>query len=343
MKENILLSVVIPLYKAEPYIEKCLQSVLTQSYSNLEIIVVNDGSPDNSTDIVRTYQKKDARIKLFDKKNEGAAIARNVGIAACSGEYIHFLDSDDYVEPSAYEKMIAKALEDNADIVRGSAIKRYFGFENDRQDELLPAKWNEPFCKIQFFWSCIFRRSLITDNNITIPSYKIFEDICFNYEVQTHADTISYIDDIVYAWCQYNSPFNGHKYDDWKTQLDKAKSIRYLLEVMLKSDKAELDSAVIGAVDHFIHFNYSSHLRMPVDVLKEYTVELNAIVMLSERSEYRVPGLYNTMLKRIRDNAYRQCRIIKNDFRLIRWVYMGLYYLKEKNIFPVIGKNIKLL
>lgn len=226
--------------------------------------------------------------------------------------------------------MIAKALKDNADIVRGSAIKRYFGFENDRQDELLPAKWNEPFCKIQSFWSGIFRRSLIIDNNITIPSYKIFEDICFNYEVQTHTDTISYIDDIVYIWCQYKSPVNGHKYDEWKTQLDKEKSIRYLLEVMLRSDKAELDSAVIGAVDHFIHFNYFSYIRMRVRVLREYLVELNDIVKLSEQSEYRVPSLYSSILKRIRDNVDRQCKVIKNIFRLNRWVYMGLYYLKEK-------------
>lgn len=342
MKDNILLSVVIPLYKAEPYIERCLQSVLQQSYRNLEIVVVNDGSPDRSAEIVRTYQKEDARIKLIDKKNEGAAIARNTGISACTGEYIHFLDSDDYVEPFAYEKMIAKALKDNADIVRGSAIKRYFGYENDKPDELLPAKWKEPFCKIQFFWSCLYRRSLITDNNITIPTYKIFEDICFNYEIQTYADTISYIDDVVYVWCQYKVPFNGHKYDDWKTQLDKAKSIRYLLEIMLKSDKNELDSSVIGAVDHFIHFNYSSHLRMPTNILREYVLELNNIVMLSEKSEYRIPGIYNSMLKRIRDNADRQFKVIKNDFILIRWIYMGLYYLKERNIFPVIGKNIKL-
>lgn len=338
--ERILLSVVIPLYKAEPYIERCLNSVLTQSYHNLEVVVVNDGSPDRSAEIVREYQKKDARIKLIDKKNEGAAIARNVGIAACTGEYIHFLDSDDYIEPLAYEKIIAKALEDNADIVRGSAIKRYFGFENGKQDETIPSKFKEPFCKIQFFWSCVFRKSLITENNITIPSYKIFEDICFNYELQTHADSISYIDDVVYVWCQYKVPFNRHKYDDWKTQLDKAKSIRYLLEVMLKSDKADLDSAVIGAIDHFIYFNYTSHLRMPISVLREYKVELDEIVILSEQSEYRVPGLYSSMLKRIRDNIDSQCRIIRNDFPLYRWMYMGIYYLRERHIFHLIGKKL---
>lgn len=98
-----LVSVIIPMYNAEKSIEKCVGSIIQQTYTNLEIIIVNDGSVDNSPYIVENFQKNDHRVKLINKKNEGASAARNTGLEYCTGDYIYFIDSDDYVDKEIIE------------------------------------------------------------------------------------------------------------------------------------------------------------------------------------------------------------------------------------------------
>ena len=110
MLKAALLSVIIPVYNVEPYLEQCLDSVVNQTYKNLEIICINDGSTDNSLKILEKYQKKDKRIKLINQKNQGASVARNAGLDIANGEYIAFVDSDDYLELNAYEEAMKVAL-----------------------------------------------------------------------------------------------------------------------------------------------------------------------------------------------------------------------------------------
>lgn len=99
------ISIIIPVYKVEAYLPKCLDSVLQQTYKNLEIILIDDGSPDESGKICDEYSKKDERIKVIHKENAGVAQARNDGIEAATGAYISFIDSDDWISPRAYEWM----------------------------------------------------------------------------------------------------------------------------------------------------------------------------------------------------------------------------------------------
>lgn len=111
-----LLSIIIPVYNVEPYINKCLESVINQTYPYLDIIVVDDGSTDGSGQICDAYQKVDNRIKVFHKKNEGLSSARNLGLRYAKGEYLGFVDGDDYIAVDMYESLI-KCLEDDVDIV----------------------------------------------------------------------------------------------------------------------------------------------------------------------------------------------------------------------------------
>lgn len=115
MKKNIKISVVIPVYNVEKYIRKCLESILNQTYSNLEIIVINDGTEDNSIKIVQEYSY-DKRIKIVNRKNLGVSNARNVGLKISTGEYIHFCDPDDWIESYTYE-LLVKEIENDEEIL----------------------------------------------------------------------------------------------------------------------------------------------------------------------------------------------------------------------------------
>lgn len=111
------LSVIIPVYNAEPYLRKCLDSVLTQGFQNMEVILVNDGSKDNSEDIIKEYQKKYSNIVYLKQENHGQASARNNGLAHAKGDLISFIDSDDYILPDMFSTMIKKLENDHSDLV----------------------------------------------------------------------------------------------------------------------------------------------------------------------------------------------------------------------------------
>lgn len=108
------ISVIVPVYNAEKYLDRCVESIVAQTYKNLEIILVDDGSTDNSPAICDAWAKKDSRIRVIHKKNGGVSSARNAGLDACTGDYIGFADADDWMEPDMYEVLIGNAK----DIVR---------------------------------------------------------------------------------------------------------------------------------------------------------------------------------------------------------------------------------
>lgn len=125
MKTGELLSVVIAVYNVAPYLQRCLDSVCNQSYGNLEIICVNDGSTDNSLSILQKNANKDSRIKIISKENGGLVSARKVGLLNVSGRFIAYVDSDDWIEQGMYEDLMALAVRENADIVTSGDIRDY--------------------------------------------------------------------------------------------------------------------------------------------------------------------------------------------------------------------------
>lgn len=111
-----LISVIIPVYGVEKYISQCLESVINQTYKNLEIIVINDGTKDRSAEIAKKYAAKDSRIKVYDFKNGGVSLARNRGVNLANGEYIAYLDSDDWVDNKFYEVLLKAAMENDDNV-----------------------------------------------------------------------------------------------------------------------------------------------------------------------------------------------------------------------------------
>ena len=119
------ISVIVPVYKVEPYLSRCLDSIINQTYRNLEIILVDDGSPDRCGEICDEYARQDSRIRVIHKANGGLSDARNHGIDVAIGDYIAFVDSDDYIATDMYEKMLARLELDNSDMV----VCNYYRFD----------------------------------------------------------------------------------------------------------------------------------------------------------------------------------------------------------------------
>ena len=119
------ISIIVPIYNTEKYLERCLQSILNQSYRNIEIILVNDGSDDNSLAICNKYKDKDKRIIVIDKKHTGVADTRNIGLEKASGNYIGFVDSDDYIDIDMFKKLIVGAEKYKCDISMCDLIETY--------------------------------------------------------------------------------------------------------------------------------------------------------------------------------------------------------------------------
>ena len=126
--ENYKISVIVPVYKVESYLEQCISSIIKQTYKNLEIILVNDGSPDNCGKLCDIYAKKDSRIKVIHKKNGGLSDARNVALDIATGDYIGFVDSDDWININMYEVLINEAKNEDADIVECKFYSAYPAF-----------------------------------------------------------------------------------------------------------------------------------------------------------------------------------------------------------------------
>ena len=128
------ISVVVPIYKVEKYLDRCIYSIINQTYTNLEIILVDDGSPDNCPKICDEYASKDNRIKVIHKQNGGLSSARNAGIKVATGDYIGFVDSDDFIELDMYEQMYKVAYENDVDLVMSDYYKVH---KDDRKEVTL--------------------------------------------------------------------------------------------------------------------------------------------------------------------------------------------------------------
>lgn len=132
MSNNSLISVIVPIYKVEKYLNECIRSIINQTYHNLEIILVDDGSPDKCPEMCDDWAKKDGRIRVIHKENGGLSSARNAGLDICTGEYISFIDSDDWIDPYFYEVLLSEITKSESDIVMCAIIAEYSNGQRDK-------------------------------------------------------------------------------------------------------------------------------------------------------------------------------------------------------------------
>lgn len=200
--KNRLVSIIVPVYKVEKYLEECLDSILSQTYRNLQVILVDDGSPDRSGDICDEYARKDSRIVVLHKNNEGVSAARNDGLAHANGDYIGFVDADDVIVPEMYEELVKAMEQENVDFCMGGysdfingQLKPHeeplpegrCGQHDIRNKLLLPmigSPLRSPACAAIMGSNCrvLYRKSIIEENGIRFRKIKIAEDLLFHVE-----------------------------------------------------------------------------------------------------------------------------------------------------------------
>ena len=203
---KIKVSVIVPVYNVEKFIDKCLNSLVKQSLKEIEIIVVNDGSPDNSQKIIDKYVKKyPEKVQSFIKENGGQGSARNIGIVKAKGEYISFVDSDDWLDLDALEKMYSLAKKDNSDIVICDMVDHYANYTIYHNC----TKYNSVFEVTPSACNKIFKKELIKDFRFLSKLW--YEDFNFTTKILFNTDKISNISEGFYHCnCGHESTMNNN-------------------------------------------------------------------------------------------------------------------------------------
>lgn len=223
-----MISVIVPVYNVEKYLDKCIESIVNQTYKDLEIILVDDGSTDSSPKICDEFADKDERIKVIHKANGGVSSARNAGLNCFNGEYVTFIDSDDYIEPNMFE-LIAEAIKGkDVDLVfireksvnlEGKTI--YINGDSPTGKILYfdRKKAEERIIKMQINGMCdkTYKRSLIESIRV-LEGKKHGEDLLFNIQVLERVKTVALVDEILYSYVSNEDsithiPFNEHTAD----------------------------------------------------------------------------------------------------------------------------------
>lgn len=207
--EKDLISIIVPVYNVETYLDRCMDSILKQTYKRLEIILVDDGSTDSSGKKCDDYAKLDSRIKVIHKQNGGLSDARNAGLALATGDYVGYVDSDDWIEPDMYQCLYDACVEHDAEL----AVCRYFREYQDRteaggtgkivplsRDELLKIyiSGNDEYVIYNSVWSKLFKRELVAD--MIFPKGRNSEDIMYTTRAFCRLDRAAYIDRCLYHY-----------------------------------------------------------------------------------------------------------------------------------------------
>lgn len=214
-----MISIIVPIYKVERFINKCIDSILTQTYKDLEIILVDDGSPDHCPAICDEYAKSDNRIKVIHKKNGGLICARKSGLKASSGEYVCFVDGDDWIEPDMYEKVADSIKKYHADCVitqfyystdkdetkSDYHLNKKFYSRQEMEREIFPtmlfARRYFEFGVYPCCWTKVFKRELLEKHLLTADDrLRMGEDIAFTYPCLMECLSISFINEPLYHY-----------------------------------------------------------------------------------------------------------------------------------------------
>ena len=215
-----LISIIVPVYKVEAYLDRCVQSIVDQTYRNLEIILVDDGSPDNCPAMCDAWAAKDSRIRVIHKENGGLSDARNAGMAMATGEFVGFVDSDDYIAPEMYQLLYDRIRRDGSDI---AACGVEMVFEDGSparpltktgscvlsRKEAMEAVVSESWLK-QPVWYKLYKTELVRD--ILFPVGKYHEDVFWTWQAVARAEKVSIFDTPCYFYVQRGGSIMAERY-----------------------------------------------------------------------------------------------------------------------------------
>ena len=336
MTDNPLVSVVVPVYNVEKYLDRCVQSVVNQTYENLEIILVDDGSTDKSAPMCDSWAKADSRVKVVHKKNSGLGMARNTGLESACGKYIFFFDSDDYVNVETVEKCVATAEKNNSEVViyglcdvydDGKTSEKeivtyktvYVG--DEVKNEVLPGMFT--YSMGFGISSCgkMYSLSKIKELNLKFKSEKeiISEDAYFILELFSHINNVSIIkESLYYYYKRSNSLTHSYKADRQK------KNDVFLIKCIELAHQNNLSQQVIDHITARYHMYSITAMKQIVasDLsAKEKELELNRVLKSKVLHDSLTDGalrLHNKRLSLFYVLLKHKCYIVCKLFLMLK-------------------------
>ena len=288
---NPVISIIVPVYKVERFVRKCIDSILNQTFKDIEIILVDDGSPDNCGQICDDYAKTDKRIRVIHKQNGGLSDARNAGIDIARGEYIAFVDSDDYISPNMYKCLYELIEKNNADIavcrsvlVNENEDARFensgIGKKMDNEQAL-----HEMICKRLFTvnaWNKLYKTALFKD--IRYPVGMLYEDLATTYKLIDKSTYVVYTDARLYAYVQRDGSIMNKT--GYNVSVDKLTIISEMLDYFNKKDVACKNDIKTCIIRYLLNDLYKMSSRGTLLENSEYLEGLQ-VLMKKNRKLFR--------------------------------------------------------
>lgn len=297
--QNKLISIVIPMYNAQNYIVKLLECLRNQTYKNLEIVIINDGSTDNSLQLVNECIKKDNRIKVISIPNGGVSNARNLGIENTTGEYITFLDADDYIEYDMYEKIMQKINDENVDIIRSNFVKEdtngnlmstgeILDLSNKVLDNSLIKEKLLPYIfdnLIPTYTPLIFAKSELIKNKLKFRTdIHMMEDLIFCLELFFSVSKIYFYDFKCYHYVYNMSSSSKTRKNLMRNFNDTIKVVSILEEFL---NKQEIDNILFSKIYHIYSTMIVKYILRTFQKNDEYTISKGKMIELLEDPRVR--------------------------------------------------------
>lgn len=302
-----MLSIIVPVYNAENYLHNSMDCILKQTYRDIEVVLVDDGSTDNSGQICDMFAQQDSRVRVIHQKNAGAGAARNAGITKATGEYIVFVDSDDSIEPD-YMEMLSKHNEDlvfiDVDRVdeQGKVLgKEYLSkYKGLKKDEILRSQMTG-----RVAWGgvrkCV-KRELLIKNNIWYSNHKIGEEAIYSYLVLKFAQTVGFIEKPVYHYLQHGDSLSNSVVDDpWGEVAlalrEKALEVGDYPEYGDTINAFIEASAIVSVYKMAQHYPYNLFRQKSKDRWSQMQMQIDKKVPIDKEHQSRSIRLFGTLVK----------------------------------------------
>lgn len=360
------LSIIVPVYNVEKYLPKCLESLIKQTLNDIEIICVNDGSMDNSLAILKEFASRDSRIRIIDNQHQGVAKTRNTGIEQSTGEYIGFVDSDDYIDIDFFEKLYNSATKSNSDIAIASILKHknFFNIYNakyTKEETAITIQDKIKLCedKKHFFfyaWNKIYHSGFIKKNNIKFSEGQIYEDVMFAIKALYYSNKIISVYGTKYHYIEHENSLTKYKDKTGEKEHDLIKAYSELQE-FCNSKNIEIPERLnyytkenFGFILNLYKGKYQSKIQLfnifTIATISNYSETRNLITILG----FKIKIAKREIAKERQENVFYQYKKDKIDITkvppaqgLLRDIQLAnlallkeLTYVCEKNNFKYI-------
>ena len=321
--ENQLISIIVPIYNVEKYLKKCIESIINQTYKNIEIILVDDGSPDNCGKICEEYSQKDKRIIVIHKENGGLSDARNKGIDIAKGDYLTFIDSDDFVNIDYIEKLYSSIKLNNTELAQcgiskvnenNEIIEKLNYDENyiKTSHEILNELYGKHLIENVVVWNKMYAKELF--KNIRFPVGKIHEDEFTTYKLIYYSKNVAIVSDSLYNYRQNNASIMGRKFNIKRLNLLEALEQR----IQFFWDKNEKDL-------------YEKSVKVYLEQLRMYYIKTKKYIRNSKEIQQDIKRKYKIEYKKfmkVKEKTFKEMLKAK-----IFYFCPDLYYIIKKNKF----------